>query len=226
MARRDTSTTIHHWSPTVREKAAAAASAITKRWVAPAPINCDSSLKEVPPGWETAIDGQPVHLAPVERARWAGSLPSICGAQDVRHLSLVALVDGACLLGFDRGEFGGSIVVVDNGRTQTLRETWYTNPIRTIDLRGSHLLLEGLEHLTGSWGYLTRVVRGTDGGWRAEIVTRLPGAPIAYGFDHAGRLVIAARSPEWDRCGGIGGELARKVRAFVIDDAGRIEAIP
>lgn len=85
-------------------------------------------------------------------------------------------LDDGWLVGGNRGEWGGELVVVgDDGTFQTLLE----KNVRDLHLVGDRIVaVVGLAHLVLNAGSLYEVHRGPDGAWTASIWRVLPGAPV------------------------------------------------
>jgi HEAT repeat protein len=96
-------------------------------------------------------------------------------------------VEGGFLLGDDRGEWGGELVLERPGKPAI--------PVLTENTVGVHrapfglVAVTGLNHLLSN-GVLYRIERGPGGSYRAEWWKRLPGAPEQSGLLEDGSLFV------------------------------------
>lgn len=109
--------------------------------------------------------------------------------ESIEQTPHVALrVDGGWLVGGDRGEWGGELVVVgDDGTFQTLLE----KNVRDLHAVGDRIVaVVGLAHLGLNSGALYEVQRGPGNTWTAATWRVLPGAPRTSTAVHPDGLMI------------------------------------
>lgn len=118
--------------------------------------------------------------------------------------SVLEAMGEACLVGWDDGEFGGTLEVHEAGRVTVLEEP-QANPLQVLRMHGALVVVEGLAHMYGGAGCLVRV-DASEGRWRATPWVTLPGAPMAYALDEAGDLVVGTTDQRLDAivCGRVG----------------------
>ncbi|WP_141619452.1 HEAT repeat domain-containing protein [Myxococcus sp. AB036A] len=118
--------------------------------------------------------------------------------------SVLEAMGEACLVGWDDGEFGGTLEVHEAGRVTVLEEP-QANPLHVVRMHGALVVVEGLAHMFGGAGSLVRV-EASEGRWRAIPWVTLPGAPMAYALDGAGDLVVGTTDQRLDAivCGRVG----------------------
>ncbi|NVJ14301.1 HEAT repeat domain-containing protein [Myxococcus sp. AM010] len=118
--------------------------------------------------------------------------------------SVLEAMGEACLVGWDDGEFGGTLEVHEAGRVTVLEEP-HANPLHVVRMHGSVVVVEGLAHMFGGAGSLVRV-DASEGRWRATPWVTLPGGPMAYALDEAGDLVVGTTDQRLDAvvCGRAG----------------------
>ena len=92
------------------------------------------------------------------------------------------------LLGGNRGEWGGELVFVDQGRHQSLL---LDDNIHALARLGPHVAaLGGLAHLSLNRGLVYQVVQDSQGKWSAHPWRVLPGAPRGSSLQSDGRWLI------------------------------------
>ncbi|CAM4535820.1 MULTISPECIES: HEAT repeat domain-containing protein [Myxococcus] len=118
--------------------------------------------------------------------------------------SVLEAMGEACLVGWDDGEFGGTLEVHEAGRVTVLEEP-RANPLVVVRMHDALVVVEGLAHMYFGAGRLVRV-DASEGRWRATPWVTLPGAPMAYALDEAGDLVVGTTDQRLDAfvCGRAG----------------------
>lgn len=180
-----------HWATEVRRAAATAATNLSGKEVAPREPKCVPTLKKSGENWVGTVLGEPVELVPLTRGP-VERQESCAGLDKKPDLSFAISENGVCILGTDRGEFGGSIEVVRGGASETVRVGSSVNPIRAVRTGDRMWIIEGGAHLTLAWGALMRVRKAPQGRWIIELVDQLPGTPLAFGSDSQGDLLVLA----------------------------------
>jgi HEAT repeat protein len=215
-----------HWSPAVRRKAARAVFAISGKTVDPKPGRCEIGNRALRTISEVTFQGKTLKLERLYLTAHPSKVPVECSAYQTQDLTDAIQVGNTCVLGLNRGEFGGSVVAAENGQKTQLREESPTNPIRFVEMNGEYLLFGGLGG-TSSLGELSRIVRLRDGTLSVQVIAELPGEPVAFAFVDRSRLVVVAKSEEWDDvCPRDQWGLAeRKPRPFIVSLNGAIEPV-
>lgn len=97
-------------------------------------------------------------------------------------------VDDGWIVGFDRGEFGGSLWWFSpDGK---LKKKITNGNIRYfIDFSGDLYVLEGLAHLGSATGSLLRL-RKNEAGYRTDVVTKFDGEPYAFVKDGPDSMLV------------------------------------
>jgi HEAT repeats len=179
-----------HWFPSVREKAAAAATTISGKAVQPKTVPCVLDIEGTK---EMSADGgvQTRFSIPVVKAREPSKPSGACiGVAAEVGTSILEAVGDTCILGFNHGEFGGTLVAIRGQQRKTLRETWYLNPYQLVHVGEDLLVLEGTVHVVTNVGGLTRLKRSPAGEWSAEPLLELPGVPLAARVEPDERLLV------------------------------------
>lgn len=167
-----------HWSPTVRQHAAAAASALSGQHVEAPQTACRLEFQQLGHAWVGRAAGQEFSIPFVDRLSPRAPAGACVGVTSDQSTSILEPLGETCIVGSDHGEWGGSLVAVQGGGRTPLRETWYLHPLKLLRVRDDILVLEGMQHM-GSAGGIARLARSADGAWSARPVLELPGAPLA-----------------------------------------------
>jgi virginiamycin B lyase len=109
-------------------------------------------------------------------------------ARNQRGYFVTYAVDGGLLVGTSRGEWGGEVVWVKDGREQTVTEG---NVFAIVARPWGLVLLQGLAHSFTNYGTASILSRGTDGQWTARPFLDLPATPGAVREMPDGGLGIA-----------------------------------
>jgi hypothetical protein len=176
-------------------------------WTAhPIPSNADWDCA----GWQLAewavfagSDGRPqileAHRFPDPPLPFAVPRVDDVGPQGRRHV--VSVADGF-IVGFDAGEFGGRAFWFSKDGRQHHVLTPFPDPppgqyreaenVHALVAFGPDVLaFQGLAHLGGDVGRVTRIHRERDGRWRATLFASLPGAPQTVVAESPTRWLIA-----------------------------------
>lgn len=143
--------------------------------------------------WQVAPDGEGVKITPYRERRVEEPLPFETrstnrgdGLYGDRH---VRRVDDGWLVGFDAGEFGGSLwwFGVD-GRER--RKLTSDNVVGFADSAAGVLALAGLAHMGEDRGGVLLVREGRGGDRKVEPLADLGGAPTAFASESSDSLVV------------------------------------
>jgi hypothetical protein len=193
-----------HWATEVRRAAARAATVLSGKEVLPREPKCVPILRETTDHhWKGTVLGEPIDLTPLQNGPIEEQRPC-SGVAKLENLAFAVSEEGDCVIGIDRGEFGGSIQAFHNGSIATLRAGSYVNPRRVVRAHGETLIIEGGAHITLGWGALTRLRHNPDGSWSAEPIDQLPGTPFAFGKNGQGDLLVLTN--DLDSPGGCDGK--------------------
>ncbi|MBE2249212.1 MAG: hypothetical protein IAE78_06635 [Myxococcus sp.] len=102
-------------------------------------------------------------------AQWAGA----------RGFFALGTVGAACVVGIDRGEFGGGLLTFRAGQAEVLARDDFLNPVALLRRGHEVLVMSALDHLGGSGG-VGRVSRDDGATLSYERLMRLPGRPSAW----------------------------------------------
>jgi hypothetical protein len=183
----------------LRESAAAAYEAATGEYVAPGPGTCPRSVQQRGQRWEVELAHRTLTLAPTALAADDPTRRTEAGAcahwfADA-HASAVFQQRTRCLIGFDRGEFGGWVEarLLDDSRPQRLQSA---NAVRFVaDGRGGVLVVSGLAHLMFSGTWIDRLEPDQRGDYRSRRLAEVPGTPLAHELE-SGALVLLTQGTE------------------------------
>nr|WP_228560042.1 MULTISPECIES: HEAT repeat domain-containing protein [unclassified Myxococcus] len=193
-----------HASPVARSHARLALEGLSGQEVQPAEsIDCADLSPRRAGGW-TLHEGHTSVQLHWDKPK-APPRGSPCASVPGRDSASVLEVMGeACLVGWDDGEFGGTLEVHEAGRVTVLEEP-QANPLVVVRMHGTLVVVDGLAHMFGGAGSLVRV-DASEGRWRATPWVTLPGAPMAYALDEAGDLVVGTTNQRLDAvvCGRAG----------------------
>ncbi|RKG98090.1 HEAT repeat domain-containing protein [Corallococcus carmarthensis] len=193
-----------HASPVARSHARLALEGLSGQEVQPAEsIDCARISPRRAGGW-TLREGHTSLQLHWDKPK-APPLGSPCAAvPGGDSASVLEAMGEACLVGWDDGEFGGTLEVHEAGRVTVLEEP-HANPLHVVRMHGALVVVEGLAHLSGGAGSLVRV-DASEGRWRAIPWVTLPGAPMAYALNEAGDLVVGTSDQRLDAivCGRAG----------------------
>lgn len=107
---------------------------------------------------------------------------------------------GGKLLGFDGGEWGGSLVFLDAaGKAHTL----ITENVQAIvHSRDGIFVFTGLAHLSMNMGAIHTVIQLPDGSLKAQLLVKLPGAPsnVQYREDGSSSFFVFTGSEPMYKC--------------------------
>lgn len=172
-----------HWSNEVRRAAAAAATSLSGKPVSPRESKCVPLLHRVEDHWVGTLFGEGVVIRPlaIKSFEKGGACAGITATDDT---TFMLAEDGDCIVGTNRGEFGGSIDVVHEGVRRTIRKGDYVEPLAFVRANSVLWIVEA--------DYLTRLRHDPDGHWRALPFEQLPGSPAGVGLDVRGELLILA----------------------------------
>jgi hypothetical protein len=191
-----------HYLADVRRAAARAYGRLSGTYLEPELVPCPRSVTESAAGWTVQMAGGPLRFARVswpraddgEHARRDEA--GVCLSAMTKYNGYIALRTQAyCLVGVNRGEFGGVVLAIDDaGKAQQVVRG---NPVRFIDEgpRGI-LLFEGINHISLDRGSVHRLARQADGTWHADPVALLEVNPVGFTRDADGRLLLLARNSE------------------------------
>ncbi len=190
-----------HWSSVVRARAAEARRQI--RGATPIPPHDPSAVGEFrrvlyeqlgeterePCGDRAKRD---LGIRQVSRAALPpGKRPPLKGVSEEQWASLalqILQVRGGWMVGYDHGEWGGSLSFVSPGGES--KDLVSDDNIRAIvDTSMGTVAVAGLGHLSLDHGRLYRISRGT-GEWEAQMLLELPARPRWIGLDPAENLVV------------------------------------
>ncbi|GEL75628.1 HEAT repeat domain-containing protein [Myxococcus virescens] len=193
-----------HASPVARSHARLALEGLAEQEVRHAEsIDCTCIIPGRSGGWTLCEGHTSLHLHwEKPKAPPRGSPCAAVPGGD--SASVLEAMGEACLVGWDDGEFGGTLEVHEAGRVTVLEEP-RANPLRVVRMHGALVVVEGLAHMYGGAGRLVRV-DASEGRWRATPWVTLPGAPMAYALDDAGDLVVGTTNQRLDAvvCGRAG----------------------
>ena len=113
--------------------------------------------------------------------------PQVVSVKPRVGLQLSASPRAPFLLGGNRGEFGGELVLSDGVVAQTLL---HENVVSIVRLRSDIIVVTGLAHLSESGGALYRVTHDASGRYVASLWKILPGAPLDVAMTTAGDLLV------------------------------------
>ncbi|WNZ60923.1 HEAT repeat domain-containing protein [Myxococcus sp. MxC21-1] len=193
-----------HASPVARSHARLALEGLSGQEVQPAEsIDCARISPRRAGGW-TLREGHTsiqLHWDKPKAPSPGSPCASVPGGDSA---SVLEAMGEACLVGWDDGEFGGTLEVHEAGRVTVLEES-QANPLQVVRMHGALVVVEGLAHMYGGAGRLVRV-DASEGRWRATPWVTLPGAPMAYALDEAGDLVVGTTDQRLDAvvCGRAG----------------------
>lgn len=209
-----------HASPVARSHARLALEGLAEQEVRHAEsIDCARIFPGRSGGWTLSEGYTSIHLH-WEKPK-APPRGSPCAAVPGRDsASVLEAMGEACLVGWDDGEFGGTLEVHEAGRVTALEEP-QANPLRVVRMHGALVVVEGLAHMYGGAGRLVRV-DASEGRWRATPWVTLPGAPMAYALDEAGDLVVGTTNQRLDAvvCGRAG--TAAPAHVVRVTEGGRL----
>ncbi|WP_141620725.1 HEAT repeat domain-containing protein [Myxococcus sp. AB036A] len=193
-----------HASPVARSHARLALEGLAEQEVRHAEsIDCARIIPGRSGGWTLSEGHTSLHLHwEKPKAPPRGSPCAAVPGGD--SASVLEAMGEACLVGWDDGEFGGTLEVHEAGRVTVLEEP-HANPLRVVRMHGALVVVEGLAHMYGGAGRLVRI-DASEGRWRATPWVTLPGAPMAYALDEAGDLVVGTTNQRLDAivCGRAG----------------------
>jgi hypothetical protein len=178
-----------HYSAGIRKQATTAAAGLGA--LPPENPSCPSSGYEAD-GWTVSRQGKSWQLrkpGPVE-------VPRSCKQASAKlRGEPLGVVGDACVVGVNHGEFGGALYVVNGAKTTKLRENPFLNPVAIVKIGNEILLVDGLEHLSGSRGGVARISGDAGRTWEFTPLTELPAFPFAWALDGL-TLLVAVRETE------------------------------
>jgi hypothetical protein len=179
-----------HWSWNVRKAAAEAAASISGEKILPRAPACRTHPVEFDGNWQVGS----WRLHPLQPSlNPSGS----CSSVKATPGTTILIPEGAvCLVGEDRGEWGGSISAVRAMQHTELRGGWDVNPASAIRFPGGYLVVERLRHVTLSKGIVSRLTRDGQGSWHAEQLVELPGFPFSHALTQDGKLLLLTDTHE------------------------------
>jgi hypothetical protein len=177
--------------------------------------SCEQTGREQ--AWKVSMSGDSLVATAINDLEERDPLPfkvnlprlsvSAIGDRYDRH---VLKVDDGWLVGFDNGEWDGSLwwfssdgavskVLIRNefskadaplACAERSRGLCPANVHEIVDLSGTYLAFTGLAHLGLNYGDVSRIVHDGPGDWKAEHIATLAGEPIASSPESASSLLV------------------------------------
>jgi hypothetical protein len=224
-----------HYLGDVRAQAAGAYEKVSGEHIEPALVPCPKLVRESAAGWTAVLSSRTMSFARIEwpdgeageRARELAA--GTCLPVMKEHRAYVGLrVGDSCLVGRNRGEWGGGVLAIDRaGKIQRIVHSYQGSELFVDEGPQGVLLFEGIGHLRLDRGRVKRLVLRPDGTWHSDTIADLEINPVGFVRDADRRLVLLARNSEElaDRTAPLACRTYPSYVVVRIDDEGHVETL-